>query len=161
MLRRKIRSLPRPTEVSWNEQSDLSDNILALMLLRNMGLLVRRNILCIAWWITTPQDHTAFSTFLVFLLHSPIGQVALSVPATELTSVSVQWGAGDPASGTDQNAVPLALSIEASVDGGQVWQGITGGGEAVDVALAHKASLGSSQHRYPVSLLGLRRKRRV
>lgn len=94
-------------------------------------------------------------------MHSPIGQVALSVPATELTSVSVQWGAGDPASGTDQNAVPLALSIEASVDGGQEWQGITGGGEAVDVALAHKASLGSSQHRYPVSLLGLRRKRRV
>lgn len=94
-------------------------------------------------------------------LYSPIGQVKLSAPATELTSVSVQWGAGDPASGTDQNAIPLALSIEASVDGGQEWQGITGGGEAVDVALAHKASLGSSQHRYPVSLLDLRRKRRV
>ena len=92
---------------------------------------------------------------------SPIGQVALSVPATELTSVIVQWGPGDPASSTDQNAVPLALSIEASVNGGHEWQGITGGGEAVDVALAQKASLGSSRHRYPVSLLGLRRKRRV
>lgn len=109
---------------------------------------------------TSSRDQTASSTVRKLLwLYSLIGQVKLSVPATELTSVSVQWGAGDPASGTDQNAIPLALSIEASVDGGHEWQGITGGGEAVDVALAHKASLGSSQHRYPVSLLGLRRKR--
>ncbi|CAM9107710.1 unnamed protein product, partial [Ectocarpus fasciculatus] len=85
-------------------------------------------------------------------------QVALSAPATDLTSVQVQWRAGDPSTGTDQNALPLALSIEASVDGGKEWHGITGGDEAVDVALAHKASPGSSQHRYPVSLLALRRK---
>lgn len=86
-------------------------------------------------------------------------KVALSAPATELTSVQVQWRAGDPSTGTDQNSLPLALSIEASVDGGKEWHGITGGDEAVDVALAHKASPGSSQHRYPVSLLALRRKK--
>ncbi|CAM9591597.1 unnamed protein product, partial [Scytosiphon promiscuus] len=86
-------------------------------------------------------------------------QVGLSEPATELTSVQVQWRAGDPSTGTDQNALPLALSIEASIDGGKEWHGITGGDEAVDVALAQKASPGSSRHRYPVSLLGLRRKR--
>lgn len=89
----------------------------------------------------------------------PLVKVALRVPATELTSVQVQWRAGDPTTGTDQNALPLALSIEASVDGGKEWHGITGGDEAVDLALAHKASPGSSQHRYPVSLLALRRKR--
>lgn len=89
---------------------------------------------------------------------SPLEQVALSTPATELTSVKVQWGAGDPATSTDQNALPQTLIIEASVDGGKEWHGITGGDEAVDVALAHKVSPGSSQHRYPVSLLALRRK---
>ena len=89
----------------------------------------------------------------------PSPQVALSTPATELTSVQVQWRAGDPTIGTDQNALPLALSIEASVDGGKEWHGITGGDEAVDVTLAHKASPGSSQHRYPVSLLALQRKK--
>lgn len=86
-------------------------------------------------------------------------QVALDEPTTELTSVTVQWGTGDPATGTDQNAVPLALSIEASVDGGKEWHGITGGEETVDVALAQKESPGSSRHRYPVSLLALQRKR--
>ena len=85
--------------------------------------------------------------------------MALAEPVTELTSVKVQWGAGDPGSGTDHNALPLALSIEASVDDGKEWHGITGGDEVVDVALAHKKSPGSSQHRYPVSLLTLRRKR--
>lgn len=86
-------------------------------------------------------------------------QVALSEPATDLTSVTVQWGAGDPAISTDQHAVPVALSIEASVDGGKEWHGITGGDEAMDVALAHKSSARLSQHRYPISLLGLRRMR--
>lgn len=90
---------------------------------------------------------------------APLPKVALKVPATELTSVQVQWRAGDPTAGTDQNALPLALSIEASADGGKEWHGITGGDEAVDLALAHKASPRSSQHRYPVSLLALRRKR--
>lgn len=89
----------------------------------------------------------------------PLAKVALSVPATGLTSVQVQWRAGDPTTGTDQNALPLALSVEASVDGGKEWHGITGGDQAVDLALAHKASPGLSQHRYPVSLLALRRKR--
>lgn len=87
----------------------------------------------------------------------PTEQVALSEPSTKLTSVKVQWGAGDPSCGTDQSALPLALIIEASVDGGKEWYGITGGDEAVDVALAHKVSAGSSQHRYPVSLLALQR----
>lgn len=86
-------------------------------------------------------------------------QVALSEPATDITSVAVQWGSGDPVSGSDQQALPLTLNIEASTDGGKQWYGITGGDEAVDVALAHKASGGSSRHRYPVSLTGLRRRR--
>lgn len=73
--------------------------------------------------------------------------------------MKVQWGAGDPSNGTDQNALPLSLSIDASFDGGKEWHGITGGDESVDVALAHKATPGSSQHRYPVSLLTLRRKK--
>lgn len=71
----------------------------------------------------------------------------------------MQWGAGDPATVSDQNALPLALSIEASVDGGREWHGITGCDEAVDVAHSHKASPGSSQHRYPVTLLALQRQR--
>lgn len=85
--------------------------------------------------------------------------MALSEPATEITSVTVQWGAGDSASGTDQHTVPLALVIEASVDGGKAWHGISGGDDSVDVGLAHKAAAGSSKHRYPVSLMELRRKR--
>lgn len=75
--------------------------------------------------------------------------------------MKVQWGAGDPATGVDQNGIPIALIIEASMDGGNEWHRITGGDEAVDVALARKTSPGSSQHRYPVSLLALQRQRRV
>lgn len=86
-------------------------------------------------------------------------QVALNEPATEITSVTVQWGPGDAATGTDQHVIPLVLSIEVSVDEGKTWYGVTGGDETVDVALAHKAAAGSSKHRYPVSLLALRRKR--
>lgn len=89
----------------------------------------------------------------------PAQQVALGEPATDLTSVAVQWGAGDPTSSTDQHTLPLALSIEASVDGGRVWCGISGGDEAGNVALAHKASARLPQHRYPVSLMALRRMR--
>lgn len=86
-------------------------------------------------------------------------QIGLLEPATDLTSVMVQWGAGDPTTGTDQVVLPLEVIIEASLDGGKEWCSIVGGDGVVDVAHTRKLSPGSSQHRYPVSLLALHRKR--